>query len=485
MKPNFYIPLLAFGMALLFMLSSCGSDTKVNFLLNEQDFPRILTDSMPNDSDNVAVYQIYQGDTVVFKDVTEPLNAVDSRFWNLDGEEGWESRDEEFTEYVYHDLGLVTVVLCVNDTTNCVAKAIFVREAPPDFTPEPAPRPEPKPEPRPDPGPKPPKPQKKPELKFILPNVYSTNTNDDEFPIRVRVGYVSQKNDLTLLVNGEKFTAFSLSRGQLSGKVPLNPGKNLVVLTATNSAGTATEEKEFIYSPKATVTPSIGFITPSALATTTSNEKYDIVVASVNVTKKEQVSLTLNGQAIKDFSFSPNTGEIKAKLALKKGDNRIVASVGSISSEVKVTLESGGGGVKFTGVPSKEINTGSCDDFSVGSGSMTITPSRSVRLMGATVFSSDCGSLTIKLSGGGGGKVSESFELSQNKSQLVFNTLDGLELEAGNTYTLSYTTGKSSDCPKGAPQLLNAKSCGKNSSGDQSLEIGYDGKVCLFSLKYQ
>lgn len=477
MKSNLHLPLL-FGTFLLAFLFGCGSDTEVNFLLNEREFNSV--DATPVEQiDSIAFYEIYAGDTVVFKDVSEPLKEDRKRYWNLDGQEGWDTIDNRLTMHVYENLGKVKVVLCVDNEDNCTAKAILVKERP--YVPEVEYTPQVVEQSVNTPTPKLPKQPviRKPELRFILPNWYSSNTTVDEFTISVSAKNVT-KNDITLLVNGQVFNKFNLSKkGLLTSKIPLKEGRNIVILSAENSGGSVKEEKEFIYSHGGSGTPSVGFTQPTTSSATTSSDKYDIVVATANIAKKD-LTLTVGGQAIKDFSFFANTGELKARVSLKKGENRIRVAAGSVSTEVTVTLDNLCSGVMFTGVQSKEISLGSCNDFSVSNGSITLVPSRNIRLMGAVVYSSECGSITLKLE-----NVSETLELSENKNQLTFNKLDGVELEAGNSYTLTYSTGKSSDCPKGAPTLLNATACDKNSSGNQCLTINYNGKASLFSLKYQ
>ncbi len=484
-KPNFMkfnLHLTLFSILSLAFVFGCGSDTEVNFLLNELPFESVDGKTPFEQIDSTSIYDIYAGDTVVFKDISKPEKDERIRFWNLDGQEGWESQDERLTTYVYETVGNFKVVLCIDGMDKCAAKAITVKErpyVPPVTVPTIAENPPPKKE-----TPRTPTTVKKPEVKFLLPNVYSTNTNKDEFNVKARVGRVSDKSGITLEINGQRMNGFSISKGVLYSKVPLKEGKNSLKLTAENSGGSDSQEIEFIYHPEGpAASPIVGFIQPSTSTASTSNDKYEVVVATANVTKKEQISMSVDGKSFKEFSFSTGTGEVKAKIPLKKGENRIRVTAGSATSEVNITLESGGG-VAWTGVQTKDINTSTCDEYTVTSGTVTLTPKRNLRLMECTVFSSECGSISFKLAGAGE-RLSETKELSKSKSQLVFDVLDGIELEADTPYTLSFSTSKSSDCPSGSPKLLNASSCGKNSSGDQILEVGYGGSASLFRIKYQ
>ncbi len=479
MKSNIY--LILFTILSLALGLGCGSDTEVDFMLNELKFESV--DNTPFDQiDSNSIYVIHVGDTVVFKDISKPEKDERIRNWDLDGQEGVEAQNERLTTYVYETVGNYKVVLCIDGTDNCAAKAISVIERTdidPVFVPKIADNPPPKKE-----TPRTPTTVKKPEVKFLLPNVFSTNTNKDEFNVKARVGRVSDKKDVSLEINGQSMSAFSIAKGVLYAKIPLKEGKNTLKLSAENSGGSDSQEIEFIYHHEGPpAPPSVGFIQPSTSTASTSSDKYDIVVATANVGKKEQITLTVDGKLFKDFSFSPGTGEVKAKIALKKGENRIRVTAGAATSEVNITLESGGG-VAWTGVQTKDINTSTCNDYTITSGTVTLTPKRNLRLMECTVYSSECGSISLKLAGGGE-RLSETKELSKNKSQLVFDVLDGIELEAGTPYTLSFSTSKSSDCPSGSPKLLDAAACGKSSSGDQNLEVSYGGKVSLFTLKYK
>lgn len=461
--------------------------------MNEREYPDVGNTAV-NQIDSNSFYEIYAGDTVVFKDDSEPQKDDRRRYWELDGkkETEWEALNDRLTTYVYEETGTVKVVFCVDDEKNCAAKMILVKERP-EFVEKYIPPPPPPPDKK---TPKEPV-VRKPELKFILPNVYSTNSPNEEFTIRVSVRNISNKDDVTLIVNGQDYKKFNLSKGQLTSKIPLKEGRNLVKLTAEGAGETVSQEKEFMYSPGISATPSVGFIQPST-STTTSNDKYDIVVATSNVAKKEQLTLTVGGKTIKDFSFSANAGELSASVPLSLGSNtiRISAntSAGKVSQETFITYtkpaapqktaalnRSGSVGPPTSGYPASN----ECTDRVRGAFSATLSPVSDVDLTSFKVYTDICGGLKVELSGP---NLKSHFQTAINagRSQISMADIDA-QLSAGNKYTLTLTpiAGYGTCASSQTPSFYDVKNCADLSSATSSaLKLDQKGRLLLFDLKF-
>jgi serine/threonine protein kinase len=191
-----------------------------------------------------------------------------------------------------------------------------------------------------------------------------------------------------------------------------------------------------------------------------------------NAAKQTNTESSLN-----KWTNHPKYGsEAKAMIAKIKADQKKV-----IDPVQPVTTL--GSNRSFAGVGYKKIDLNTCTNYNVQQATITLTPSQLCALESARVFSSDCGRLTMRLSGGGVDET-ETFELSKGNTPMTFSELDGANLKAGQTYTLTLSVSKSGSCGGGDPKLLNAAACGESADA-ASLNVNYQGKVCLFSLKYR
>lgn len=489
MRCSSHIIFLFVIVGLYVLATGCRSEGKADFVMNERSFPSV--DGMSWDKiDSTSIYTIYEGDSIVFKDVSVPEKEDRPRFWNLDGYPGWEERDSKLVVYPYGSVNRFTVVLCIGDTLNCTEKAVVVKEA--IGTPPPVIVDTPKPPKSPQPT-EPPKPSS-PRVKFILPNVYSTNSPTDHFTIHANV-WNAQKSDMYLEVNGEEYKSFTLKGNKFTSSVPLKPGKNLVKLKVSNSVGSIDEEREFVYSPNAKPAPMLGFVQPSGNGTTVNSDKFDIVVSTANIDRKDQLTLTVGGQAIKNFSFSPSASELTATVTLAAGNNtiRVAANTsdGKTSQEatinyVKKAVNTGFSKSGVVGVPVLNYPAGDdCVDRSKGGFSATLSPNSDMELTSFKIFTDVCGGVKVELTGP---NLKSHFQTAINagKTQISLADIDA-RLEAGNKYTLTLTpiAGYGTCSSSQTPSFNDVQSCsGVNSNTSPALKLDQKGKLVLFDLKF-
>lgn len=140
---------------------------------------------------------------------------------------------------------------------------------------------------------------------------------------------------------------------------------------------------------------------------------------------------------------------------------------------------------KFVGYAGAKNPGSNCKSYNTQRASISIKPDKSCRLENASVYASGCGKIRITLSGNGK-NASENKELSDGKCDFEFDRIDAITLEKDKVYTLSIETAASDNCPGDpVPQLLNAADCGAASSIREGVQMDYQGKVVLFSLKYR
>ncbi len=144
----------AFVCAIWAILVTTGCQkAEVNFSINGRDDTLPITEMPTDPNDTQHVISVMANDSVVFKDISQPANKVKSRQWDFNGDGVSDYEGESATLVL--EPGFYKVVLCINGTSQCIARCLYVAPLPePDTTKVemtvdtlPAPEPEPKPEP--------------------------------------------------------------------------------------------------------------------------------------------------------------------------------------------------------------------------------------------------------------------------------------------------------------------------------------------------
>lgn len=125
---------------LVLLVFACKSEEKkeknelknANFVINDQDLKKAFVDFQP-DSDTISVkqddqksFKVKVGDEVVFKDVSEPMNAVHEREWDFDNDAEVDD-NEQIAKFKFKSPGLYEVKLMVNE--KMVSKMVYVYDA--------------------------------------------------------------------------------------------------------------------------------------------------------------------------------------------------------------------------------------------------------------------------------------------------------------------------------------------------------------------
>ncbi len=134
---------------------------------------------------------------------------------------------------------------------------------------------------------------------------------------------VDGKSDITVKVNGVKTNNFTYntSNNNVIATVGLNNGKNTLQVSANNSAGSDSDTKTVNYNePQPAIPPVVNINKPSN-GSTVNTQQVDLKSTVLNVTKKSDVTVKLNGSNVSNFSFAGTS--VTAKLTLKQGNNTI------------------------------------------------------------------------------------------------------------------------------------------------------------------
>ena len=189
--------------------------------------------------------------------------------------------------------------------------------------------------------------KKLPIVDIYDPNSSPHTTLDSRFKIKANIYYVDSKEKVTFKQDGSINTNFTFNpyTDQFESNVILHPGQNLFEITGTNDAGSDYETVIIIYQqeeePK---NPPIVTITnPPHTPYHTSSEIFGLVSTVLNVDRKSQIRVYLNGVNLNAFSYNSTSKVVNASLNLNQGTNTVTVTatneVGSDSKTVQIVYK--------------------------------------------------------------------------------------------------------------------------------------------------
>ncbi len=189
-----------------------------------------------------------------------------------------------------------------------------------------------------------------PEITILYPSNNPHTTTKPDGTVRAQIKHVKQAFDVECSVNGYN-SSFDYQNGKFNVNFPLQPGRNEVVITATNEAGTDTETvifigKDFTTPPPPPVVgtptgskPTVNITKPGSNKTT-SQSKYSIEAQTKHTKSKQEINIFVNNATVTDFNFNNRSGKITATVFLDEGKNTVKVRVrnGNGSDEDQVTI---------------------------------------------------------------------------------------------------------------------------------------------------
>lgn len=159
-----------------------------------------------------------------------------------------------------------------------------------------------------------------PLINLINPANGSATVNAATYNFSAQVLHVSDKQNITVFVNGFNQPNFSFNSNVLNTAVNLTPGKNVVTVTGTNNDGTDSKTAEIIYRNTTTGPPPVVNITKPASSNTVVNINNANIVASVtNVADKNNITVLVNGSSVANFNYV--NGIVSFVANLNQGNN--------------------------------------------------------------------------------------------------------------------------------------------------------------------
>lgn len=181
------------------------------------------------------------------------------------------------------------------------------------------------------PPPPPPSSAPPPVVRITNPSFSPFQTTSPDMYFRAQVDNVRDKRDVKMFVNGAEDNRFTLAEG-LEASLRLREGRNVVRVEAVTPAGRASDEVVIEVGTNVTPPPpppsgrrpQVTITQPSSSVASTNENTYTFRGKVANVDSRDNVFLFLNGQSVRDFDYSPRSGDVSATLDLGPNDNKVI-----------------------------------------------------------------------------------------------------------------------------------------------------------------
>ena len=189
-----------------------------------------------------------------------------------------------------------------------------------------------------------------PKVKILAPSTNPYNTNQESVNIIAEVENINNKSQIEVKVNGVNTTAFSFNSTTklIQFSQGLIIGSNTISIKVTNPYGKDTDQTQVIYRVGGNDTgitgppPTVKFITPNTNPYTTEELITAVIAQVLNIDKKQQIEVKINGVKTSNFTFNSSTKLVNLNPSLTEGNNRINIKVtnlfGSDIAETQIIL---------------------------------------------------------------------------------------------------------------------------------------------------
>ena len=150
--------------------------------------------------------------------------------------------------------------------------------------------------------------------------------NSPIFPFQATIQNMSTSQGINLTVSGSTVSNFNFVNGNFTATLNLPEGVNEIVLTATNTCGTATQLRTIRY--QSCIPPVIDITTIPSSGNTVTTSSLSFTASITNYTPAVPVQFVFNGTEIS--TYQNTAGLINAALTLISGQNTIELSASSL-----------------------------------------------------------------------------------------------------------------------------------------------------------
>ncbi len=159
-----------------------------------------------------------------------------------------------------------------------------------------------------------------PIVRITYPTANPYNTQQNATSISATIQHVTTRSEVTFKVNGQVSNNFNFSGGVLSASnINLRQGANTFTVIGTNSVGQDSKSTIVIYEIPQEL-PVVAFTNPAQSPYNTTSNTIELQANVLNVTGKNNIRFTINGQATNSFSFF-GTNFVASNIPLRQGNN--------------------------------------------------------------------------------------------------------------------------------------------------------------------
>nr|MCU0447851.1 hypothetical protein [Microscillaceae bacterium] len=176
-----------------------------------------------------------------------------------------------------------------------------------------------------------------PTVRISNPSQNPLETTDCELTVQAQVANVEQKNQISISVNGSPVNDFNFNNNQVSWQVRANENTT-VRITVTNSAGSNSDETVIRCLPPV-VPPTIRITEPTQNPFETTNCEIKFRAQVENITQRNQILVTINGQRFNAYGFNASNGLINFPVKAEASTTikvSVTNSAGTASDEITI-----------------------------------------------------------------------------------------------------------------------------------------------------
>lgn len=168
--------------------------------------------------------------------------------------------------------------------------------------------------------------QDPPDVTITQPASDPYTTSSSTKTIHADVLNVSNSQSINVTVNGNAVNGFTFdaSTSELEFQASLIEGNNSVQVSASNNAGSSSDQTTIIYDKEDEIDPPhVSFTNPSTGGTVVHDTHFQMVAEVENVEDKSGIQVRFNGNTINQnyYTFNPQTEEVTYNAVLTPGNN--------------------------------------------------------------------------------------------------------------------------------------------------------------------
>jgi len=161
-----------------------------------------------------------------------------------------------------------------------------------------------------------------PSISLISPSSTGSTVNNATLNISTLITGITDKSQINISQNNMAQRNLSFSNGKMDFTTTLTPGINTFVINVNNSCGSANET--FTINYQTCNAPVVNLEYPTVTGTNLNNSSLSLKAKVYNVDSRQNISVSVNGLAIKNVNFNKSTNSIEVPISLQLAGNNTI-----------------------------------------------------------------------------------------------------------------------------------------------------------------